>query len=270
MKIPLASGLDPKENFPVPFDYFVSVCSFPQHWQALLRINFSFCWDCGIVMVQENASEIFSINFRGYPWGKCYVFRSSTEKRKCQDSQWSFSHGAVAKFVGNAFLMAGNADIYKGNSKAAENVCFLNPAELREFTLMEWSQGNLSVFITFPLMEEAKQQSHHLGQSEFTSKLLPSDLPDRCPLSLILVSHWLRICHISQGDQEIHLASARSLLPFLFLLVFHRTRCAFSGEVDFRLAVAPDDRNGKATLQLSYCCSQGHWQRWKTRLCLVV
>lgn len=48
----------------------------------------------------------------------------------------------------------------------------------------------------------------------------------------------------SQGDQEIHLASARSLLLFLFLLVFHQTRCAFSGEVDVRLAVAPDDRNG--------------------------
>lgn len=61
----------------------------------------------------------------------------------------------------------------------------------------------------------------------------------------------------SQGDQEIHLASARSL--FLFLLVFHQTRCAFSGEVDVRLAVAPDDRNGKATWQLSYCCPQGHW-----------
>lgn len=44
---------------------------------------------------------------------------------------------AVAKFVENAFLMAGNADIYKGNSKAAENVSILIPAELREFTLME-------------------------------------------------------------------------------------------------------------------------------------
>lgn len=164
------------------------------------------------------------------------------------------SQFAVAKFVGNAFLMVGNADIYKGNSKAAENVCILIPAELREFTLMEWSQGNLSVFITFPLMEEAKQLSHHLRQSEFASKLLPNDLSARRPLSLILVSHWLRICHISQSDQDIELASPRSLLPFLFLLVFHWTRCAFSGDVYVRLAVAPDDRNGKATLQLSYCC----------------
>lgn len=197
-------------------------------------------------------------------------FGSSTGKTKCQDSQWSFSDSAVAKFVGNAFLVAGNADIYKGNSKAVENLCFLIPAELREFILMEWSQGNLSVFITFPLMGEAKWLSHHLRQSEFTSKLLPNDLPATCPLLLILVSHWLRTCHTSQGNQEKHLALARSLLPFLFLLVFHRTRCAFSGEVDVRLAVAPDDRNGKATWQLSYCCPQGHWQRWKTRLWLVV
>lgn len=186
-------------------------------------------------------------------------FRSSTEKRKCQESRWSFSRSAVAKFVGNAFLLAGDADISKGNSKAAENVCFLIPAELREFILTEWSQGNLSVLITFSLMEEAKQLSQHLRQPEFASKLLPSDLPARCPLSLILVSHWLRICHISQGDQDIYLASARSLLPFLFLLVFHRTRCAFSGEVDVRLAVAADDKNGEATWQLSYCCPQGHW-----------
>lgn len=64
-------------------------------------------------------------------------FRSSTGKRKCQDSQWSFSDSAVAKFVGNAFLVAGDADIYNGNSKAAENLCFLIPAELREFLLME-------------------------------------------------------------------------------------------------------------------------------------
>lgn len=120
-------------------------------------------------------------------------FRSSTEKRKCQDSLWSFNHIAVAKLVGNAFLVAGDADIYKGNSEAAENVCFLIPAELREFILMERSQGNLSEFITFPLMEEANQLSHHLRQPEFTSKLLPNDLPARCPLSLI--SHRLRICH---------------------------------------------------------------------------
>lgn len=120
---------------------------------------------------------------------------------------------------------------------------------------MGWSQGNLSVFITSPLMEEAKQLPCHLTQSEFTSELLPNDLPSRCPLSLILVSHWLRICHISQGDQEIHLASPRSLLPFLFLLVFYQT----SGEVDVRLAVVPDDRNGKATWQLSYRPGSSWW-----------
>lgn len=186
-------------------------------------------------------------------------FRSSAEKRKCQDSRWSFSHSAVAKLVGNAFLVTGDADIHKSNSKAAENVCFLIPAELREFVLMEWSQGNLSVFITFLLMENAKQLSHHLMLSEFASELLPNDLTSRCPLSLILVSHWLRICHIRQGAQEIHLASPRSFLPFLFLLVFFQTRCAFSGEVDVRLAVVPNDRNGKATWQLSYCCPQGYW-----------
>lgn len=125
-------------------------------------------------------------------------FRSSTEKRKCHDSRWSFSHSAVAKFVGNAFLVAGDADIYNGNSKPAENVCFLIPAELIEFILTEWSQGNLSVFITFPLMEEAKHLSHHLRQAEFSSKLLPNDLPARCLLSQILVYHWLRICYIAK------------------------------------------------------------------------
>lgn len=84
-------------------------------------------------------------------------FRSSTEKRKCQESRWSFNHSAIDKFVGNAILVAGDADIYEGNSKAIETVCFLIPAKLREFMLMEWSQSNLSVFITFSLMEEAKQ-----------------------------------------------------------------------------------------------------------------
>lgn len=131
----------------------------------------------------------------------------------------------------------------KAIQKAAENIWFLIPAKLREFILMECSQGNLSVFITFPLMEEAKQLSHHLRQPEFASKLFTSDLPAKCPLSLILVSHWLRIC--DQGDLEIHLA--RSLLPFLFLLVFHQTRCVFSGVVDVSLTVIPDDKNGKAT-----------------------
>lgn len=185
-------------------------------------------------------------------------FRSSTEKRKCQESWWSFSHSAVAKFVGNAFLVAGDADIYKGNSKAGENVFFLIPAELREFILIEWSQGNLSVFITFPLMEEAKQLSHRLRQSWVRFKTAPQWSASQMPSLIDLVSHWVRICHISHGDQEIHLASARSLLLFLFLLVFHRTRCAFSGEIDVRLAVAPDDRNGKATWQLSCCCPLGH------------
>lgn len=177
-------------------------------------------------------------------------FRSSTEKRKCQDSQWSFSHSAVAKLVGNAFLVTGDADIYKSNSKAAENVCFLIPAELREFIVMEWSRGNLSVFITFLLTEEAKQLSHHLIQSEFASELLPSALSSMCPLSLILVSHWLRICHISQGDQEIHLASPRSFLPFLFLFVFYQTRCAFS-------------RCRWSRCQVS-CCSK--WKKWRSHM----
>lgn len=78
---------------------------------------------------------------------KMLRFRSSTEKRKCQESRWSFSHRAVAKFVGNAFLVAGDADIYEGNSKVIESVCFLIPAELREFILIERSLSNLSVFI---------------------------------------------------------------------------------------------------------------------------
>lgn len=63
----------------------------------------------------------------------------------------------IAKFVGNTLLAVGDADIYEGNSKAVESVCFLIPAELREFTLTEQSLSNLSVFITFSLMEEAKQ-----------------------------------------------------------------------------------------------------------------
>lgn len=53
-------------------------------------------------------------------------------------------------------------------------------------------------------------------------------MPAKWPPSLIVVSQWLVIYHITQGDQEI--ASAKSLLPFLFLLVFHRTRSAVSGE----------------------------------------
>lgn len=111
-------------------------------------------------------------------------FRNSTEKRKCQDSQWSFSCSAVAKFIGNAVLMAGNADIYKGNSKAAENTCFLNPAELREFTLMESSQGNLSVFITFPLRR--RQSNCHITLDSLTSLQNCSPMTSQ-PDAL---SHW--------------------------------------------------------------------------------
>jgi len=94
-------------------------------------------------------------------------FRSSTVKRKCQESRWSFIHSATAKFVGNAFLVAGDADIYEGNLKAIENVCFLIPAELREFILTERSQSNLSVVITFSLTEEANNLSRHVRESEF-------------------------------------------------------------------------------------------------------
>lgn len=44
---------------------------------------------------------------------------------------------AIAEFVGNVFLVAGNADIYKGNLKAIESIQFLILAELREFILSE-------------------------------------------------------------------------------------------------------------------------------------
>lgn len=63
----------------------------------------------------------------------------------------------MAVFVGNTLLVAGDADIYKGNSVAMENVCFLIPAELREFMLAEWSQTTMLEFITVSLMEKAKQ-----------------------------------------------------------------------------------------------------------------
>lgn len=44
---------------------------------------------------------------------------------------------AIAEFVGNVFLVAGNADIYEGNMKAIESLQFLILAELREFVLIE-------------------------------------------------------------------------------------------------------------------------------------
>jgi len=63
----------------------------------------------------------------------------------------------MAKFVGNTILVAGDADIYKADSKAIENVCLLIPVEIREFLLTEWSQTILLEFITFSPMEKAKQ-----------------------------------------------------------------------------------------------------------------
>lgn len=210
-------------------------------------------------MVQENASDIFSIIvFSELTLEDNVTFQKFHRKKKMPGFTMELQSECCSQVCRECMQCGWRCWHLQRQLKAAEIVCFHIPAELREFILMEWSQGNLSVFITFPLLEEAKQLSHHLRQSEFASELLPSDLPATGPLSLILVSLWLRTCHITQGDQEKHLASARSLLPFLFRLVFHWTRCAFSGEVDVRLAVAPNDGNSKATWQLSYCCPKGH------------
>lgn len=103
---------------------------------------------CGVVVVQQDASGIFNItviidltleeNVTFQKFHRKKKKESKKErKRKCQESRWSLSHSAIAKRVGNAFLVADDADICKGNLKAIDSVCFLIPAELREFTLTE-------------------------------------------------------------------------------------------------------------------------------------